>query len=130
MTSAARAGNAISEIAASATQLRKIDIEMLRGGRCARRWRSRRRGRTEIEINRRRFLRALLCFEERPRRKTKHSRNQVGWKSADCNVVHLHRGVEFVSFDRDPVLRSLKLRLQAAEIFGRSELRIIFGDHQ
>src|SRR5438477_6319204 len=130
MTSAARACNAISEIAARARQLRTNDIEMLRRGRCARRRRRRRRWRAEIEIHGWRFLRSLLGGKEWTRRKSKHSSDHVCREASHGDIVFLDDGVEFVPLDRNSILGSLKLCLKAPEVFGGGELRIIFRDHQ
>src|SRR4029077_7393484 len=73
--------------------------------------RARRGRRAKIKLHWRRLLCACLCCEKWSRRKTKHSRNQICRKTAHCNVVILHSGVEVPALDRDPVLRAFQLRL-------------------
>src|SRR2546430_3929434 len=90
--------------------------------------RSRRRGRAEIEIHGWRFFRAWLRGEERARRKSKRPGNHVGWEAANGDVVFLDDGVEFVPLHRNSILGSLKLCLEAPEVFGGGELRVILRD--
>src|SRR6266404_4884454 len=97
-------------------------------------WRSARRrrgsGRTEIKIHRRRSFRALSCLEERPRRKTKHSRDQICRETAYRGIVILHRGIEVPAFDRDPVFGPFELRLQTQKTLVGPQFRIALNYHQ
>src|SRR6266536_6267362 len=90
----------------------------------------RRSGRAKIEIHGRRSLRARLRREKWSWRKTEHARDQIGRETAYRDVVVLHRGVEIPPFDRDPVLGSFQLCLQAEKILVCAQFRITLDHHQ
>src|SRR5262245_33235911 len=74
-------------------------------------WRSRRSGRTEIELHRRRLFRTRLRSEERFRRKTEHSSDQICRETAPRDIVALHRLIKVATLDGNSVLGSFQLRL-------------------
>ena len=84
-----------------------------------RRRRRRRSGRAEIELHRWRLFRARLRSEERPWRKTQHTRHEICWETAHRDIVVLHCLVEITAFDRDSVLGAFELRLQTEKILVR-----------
>src|SRR6266478_8545455 len=92
--------------------------------------RSRRRGRTEIEIHGRGLLRALLGSEEWARSESKHPGDRVGRKTAHGRIEVLHRAVEIISFDRDPVFRAFELCLKSEKILVRLQLGITFDHYE
>src|SRR5439155_24135014 len=73
----------------------KIDITILRRGRCCRR----RSGRAKIELHRRWPFRARLGSEEGVRRKTKHACNQICREAAHRHIVVWHRAGELTALD-------------------------------
>src|SRR5438270_3734658 len=77
-----------------------------------------------------RFLGARRGGEKRPGLEAKHLVQHVGWETFQRGVVLLHRGIEIVSFDRDPILGSFQLHLQILKRLRGLELRIIFAHHQ
>src|ERR1700720_1987079 len=96
-----------------------------RRGRTRRRW-----GRAEIEIDGWRLFRAWLGGKEWAGRKAKHSGDHVGRKAAHGGIEVLHCAVEIISFDRDPIFRAFKLRLESEKILVRLQLRITFNHYE